>query len=88
MSRAVREQLSSSVSGDMTSIGSPCQYSPLFLFLGLLRVQQAIAADASRVTSLYSVDPVLDRNHDAFIRIGDLAPEWWLHSTVWHETHG
>ena len=44
--------------------------------------------EISRVTTLYSVDPVLDRNHDAFIRIGDLAPEWWLHSTVWHETHG
>ena len=33
--------------------------------------------DISRVTTLYSVDPVLDRNHDAVIRIEGLAPEWW-----------
>ena len=32
--------------------------------------------DISRVTTLYSVDPVLDRNHDAVIRIKGLAPEW------------
>ena len=32
--------------------------------------------DTSRVTTLYSVDPVLDRNHDAVIRIEGLAPEW------------
>ena len=31
--------------------------------------------DISQVTTLYSVDPVLDRNHDAVIRIEGLAPE-------------
>ena len=44
--------------------------------------------DTSRVTTLYSVDPVLDRNHDAVIRIEGLAPEWWAHSSDRHLCHG
>ena len=44
--------------------------------------------DISRVTTLYSVDPVLDRNHDAVIRIEGLAPEWWAHSSDRHLCHG
>ena len=44
--------------------------------------------DTSRVTTLYSVDPVLDRNHDAVIRIRGLAPEWWAHSSDRHLCHG
>ena len=35
--------------------------------------------DISRVTTLYSVDPVLDRNYDAVIRIEGLAFGWvWI----------
>ena len=44
--------------------------------------------DISRVTTLYSVDPIPDRNHDAVIRIEDLAPEWWAHSSDRHLCHG
>ena len=44
--------------------------------------------DTSRVTTLYSVDPVLDRNHDAVIRIKGSAPEWWAHSSDRHLCHG
>ena len=40
--------------------------------------------DISRFTTLYSVDPVLDRNHDSVIRIEGLAPEWWAHSFRLH----
>ena len=43
---------------------------------------------ATRITTLYSVDPVLDRNHDAVIRIEGLAPEWWAHSSDRHLGHG
>ena len=44
--------------------------------------------DISRVTTLYSVNPVLDRNHGAVIRIEGLAPEWRAHSSDRHLCHG
>ena len=61
------------------------------LFLSLRKVRGAVnrkPRDTSRVTTLYSVDPVLDRNHDAVIRIEGLAPEWWAHSSDRHLCHG
>ena len=56
-----------------------------FVFLRLRKNPgEPSTAGAYRAAALYSVDLISDRNHDALIRIGGRAPEWWGHSCGRH----